>query len=435
MGVVVLRDPFVVAVVCLHVVAVLFLDELAFHAEVGNDIIVSSVKNIIIDLVHPDVALLHLLLSYDAVAAGGHRVRRGERSAFRRNSFLRRIFSDGIRHRLARVNQRQIPVGIAVGIAALVHVLPVQTPRAQIDVVVELVITVFIVAADPDHVVIFQKVGIDDPVRMLQGHVCEPAALGHHRAVLAGSGFAQTDLCGGHGIGPCVVLVPKRDCASVVRTDVNIAADIPPVSFQALIVAITAAHLPPAVPLAVPPVEQRVAGRGHCVCSGRSRARVRRHRFRVRGIFTTERGRVNRNFAAFLAEELLEGCLDWTGRVLKQICCPNFQRCARSDVCKLAFNHGFKGVVVGKDGCSFQFYAVLHNCFIDAPKIRRILLAVVCEVQCQNDCVISVRIFHDARALVEQLIVTELDQIGVFRLILSAGGKAAEQHQCRKKQA
>ena len=88
-----------------------------------------------------------------------------------------------------------------------------------------------------------------------------------------------------------------------------------------------------------------------------------------------------------------------------------------------------------EDRSDFQFCAVLHERFIDAPKIRRILLAVVCEVQRQNDCVISVRIFHDARALVEQLIVTELDQIGVFRFILSAGGEAAEQHQCRKKQA
>ena len=84
MGVVVLRDPFVVAVVCLHVVAVLFLDELAFHAEVGNNILVSSIKNIIIDLVHPDVALLYLLFGHDAVSAGyvrgggrSGRVRRG----------------------------------------------------------------------------------------------------------------------------------------------------------------------------------------------------------------------------------------------------------------------------------------------------------------------------------------------------------------------
>ena len=432
MGVVVLRDPFVVAVVCLHVVAVLFLDELAFHAEVGNDIIVSSVKNIIVDLVHPDVALLYLLFRHDAVSAGGHRVRRSERSAFRRNNSFRSVFSDGIRHGLACVNQRQIPVGIAVGIAALVHVLPVQTPRAQIDVVVELVITVFIVAADPDHVVIFQKARIDDPVRMLQSHVCEPAALGHHCAVLAGSGFAQTDLCGSHGIGPCVVLVPERDCASVVRADVNDAADVPPASFHALIVAVAAGHLPPAVPLTVPPVEQRVTGRGH---RARSHVGVRRHRFRACGIFTAERGRVNRYFPAFLAEELLEGCLDRTGRVLKQICCPNFQRCTRSDVRKLAVNHSLKAVIVLEDRSDFQFCAVLHERFIDAPKIRRILLAVVCEVQRQNDCVISVRIFHDARALVEQLIVTELDQIGVFRFILSAGGEAAEQHQCRKKQA
>ena len=262
MGVVVLRDPFVVAVVCLHVVAVLFLDELTFHAEVGNDIIVSSVKNIIIDLVHPDVALLHLLFRHDAVSAGGRSVRRGGLGAFCWSSFFRSVFSDGIRHGLACVNQRQIPVGIAVGICIFLHVIPVESPRAQIDVVVELVIAIFIVAADPDHVVIVQQRGINDPVRMLQGHVCEPAALGHHCAVLAGSGFAQADLRGSHGFGPRVVLVPKRDRASVVRADVNDAADIPPFSLHALVVAITAAHLPPAVPFAVPPVEQRVASLG-----------------------------------------------------------------------------------------------------------------------------------------------------------------------------
>ena len=81
MGVVVLRDPFVVAVIRLHVVAVFFLDEQAFHAEVGCDIIIACVKNILIDLVHPDVALLHLLLSHDAVSAGSRRIWRSERGA------------------------------------------------------------------------------------------------------------------------------------------------------------------------------------------------------------------------------------------------------------------------------------------------------------------------------------------------------------------
>ena len=175
----------------------------------------------------------------------------------------------------------------------------------------ELVITVFIVAADPDHVVIFQKVGIDDPVRMLQGHVCEPAALGHHRAVLAGSGFAQTDLRGSHGFGPRVVLVPKRDRASVVRADVNDAADIPPFSLHALIVAVTTAHLPPAVPFAVPPVEQRVACRG-------GQPAVIRHA-RLRGLHAAERGGVDGDLAAFLAEDLFKSCLHRTGRVAQHI--------------------------------------------------------------------------------------------------------------------
>ena len=211
MGVIIRRDPFVVAVVCLHVVAVLFLDKLAFYAEVGNDIIIGCVKNIIIDLVHPNVALLHLLLSHDAVSAGSCRIRLVGRSISLRNTF-----SDGIRHRLACVNQRQIPVGIPVGIRIFLHVFPIKTPRAQINVIVEFVIAVFIVAADPDHIIVVQKTGVNDPIGMLQCYVCKPATLGHHRAVLAGSGFAQTDLRGSHRIGSRVVLIPKLDCACVV---------------------------------------------------------------------------------------------------------------------------------------------------------------------------------------------------------------------------
>ena len=178
------RNPFVVAVVCLHVVAVLFLDKLAFYAEVGNDIIIGCVKNIIIDLVHPNVALLHLLLGHDAVSAGSCRIRLVGRSILLRNTF-----SDGIRHRLACVNQRQIPVGIPVGIRIFLHVFPIKTPRAQINVIVEFVIAVFIVAADPDHIIVVQKTGVNDPISVLQCYVCKPATLGHHRAVLAGSGF------------------------------------------------------------------------------------------------------------------------------------------------------------------------------------------------------------------------------------------------------
>ena len=340
---------------------------------------------------------------------------------------VRRVFSDGVRHGLARVNQRQIPVGIAVGIAALVHVLPVQTPRAQIDVVVELVITVFVVAVDPDQVVIVQKAGIDDPVRMCQCRVREPAALGHDRTVLAGSGFIQADGGQSHGVGSGVVLIPECDGTRIVCANGDLAADIPPLPLHALVRARATGHFPPAVPCAVPPVEQCVAGRG-------GQPAVIRHA-RLRGLHAAERGGVDGDLAAFLAEDLFKSRLHRTGRVAQHIGRLHLQRCARSDICKLAIYHGFKGVVVGKDSCNLQFYAVLHNRFIDAPEIRRIVFAVVCEVQRQNDCVISVRIFHDARALVEQLIVTELDQIGVFRLILSAGGKAADQHQCRKKQA
>ena len=408
-------------------VAVLFLDELTFHAEVGNNILVSSVKNIIIDLVHPDVALLYLLFGHDAVSAGCRSVRLGERGAVMRIEVVRRLFSDGVRHGHARVNQRQVPVGIAVGIAALVHVIPVQSPGAQIDVVVERVVAVFVVAVDPDQVVIVQKAGIGDPVRMCQCRVREPAALGHDRAVLAGSGFLQADGGQRHGVGSGVVLIPERDGTRIVCANGDLAADIPPLPLHALVRARATGHFPPAVPCAVPPVEQRVAGRG-------GQPAVIRHA-RLRGLHAAERGGVDSDLAAFLAEDLFKSRLHRSGRVAQHIGRLHLQRRTRRDVRELAVYHGFIALVVGNDCRDLQLRAVLHNGFVDAPEIRGVFLAVVCEVQCQNDCVISVRIFHDARALVEQLIVAELDQIGIFRLILSAGGEAAEQHRHRKKQA
>ena len=292
------RNPLVVAVVRLHVVAVLFLDKLAFYTEVGNNILVSSIKNIIIDLVHPNVALLHLLLSHDAVSAGSCSIRLVGRSISLRNTF-----SDGIRHRLACVNQRQIPVGIPVGIRIFLHVFPIKAPRAQINVIVEFVIAVFIVAADPDHIIVVQKTGVNDPIGMLQCYVCKPATFGHHRTVLAGSGFAQTDLRGSHRFGSRVVLIPKLNCACVVLVEINDAADIPPVAFHAFIIAVATAHLPPAVPFAVPPIEQCVSGRTGGL------------RFRIGDRFPAERSRVNGDCTFFAAEKFLKGRFDFTGRV------------------------------------------------------------------------------------------------------------------------
>ena len=264
MGVVVLRDPFVVAVVCLHVVAVLFLDELTFHAEVGNDILIGCVKNIIVDLVHPDVALLNLLLGHDAVSSGGHRIRRSERSAFRRNNFLRRIFSDGIRHGLACVNQRQIPGIIKIRQILLVHIDPIGSPWAQIDIIVEFIPAVFIITVNVDHVSVVRQPRINNPVRVLKRNIREGAALGHHSAIYTGPIATEADRCGNHRLRFCVVPIPEDDGAHAVCTDVNGATDIPPSALHTLIlvVARTARHNPPAVPVAIPPVEQRVSGPG-----------------------------------------------------------------------------------------------------------------------------------------------------------------------------
>ena len=48
---------------------------------------------------------------------------------------------------------------------------------------------------------------------------------------------------------------------------------------------------------------------------------------------------------------------------------PNERFRVGHNLFELVFYHGFKGLVVGKDRCSFQFYTVLHNGFIDGPEI------------------------------------------------------------------
>ena len=133
-------------------VAVLFLDELALHAEVVDEVFIGGVKNIVIDLVHPHVALLHRFLAHKAGAAG--RVRIGTRRCGLRIAAVRRgVRADGIRHGLARLDEGQIPVIIGLGERILIRVVPVGSPRAQIDLVVELILTVFVVAVDADEII------------------------------------------------------------------------------------------------------------------------------------------------------------------------------------------------------------------------------------------------------------------------------------------
>ena len=78
--------------------------------------------------------------------------------------------------------------------------------------------------------------------------------------MLTGAGGAQGDIHLRHEAVARVVLIPETDDAGLIRADVNIAADIPPVALHVLVIARAAGHLPPAVPVAVPPVQQRVAG-------------------------------------------------------------------------------------------------------------------------------------------------------------------------------
>ena len=215
-------------------VAVLFLDKLAFYAEVGSNIIISSVENIFIDLVHPDIALLYLFFGYNAVSAGSISARVRRRSAHIAASG-RSIRSDAVRHGLARVDQRQIPVGIEIWAVFLLHIIPIESPRAQVDLIAVRIVAVFVPAVDADDIRKLLQARVDDPVGVREGHIGKPAALGCQRAMLASTGVAQADRCRYHGVVLGVVLIPERHGARAVCVDLDHAADIPPLTFHALI--------------------------------------------------------------------------------------------------------------------------------------------------------------------------------------------------------
>ena len=68
MGVILFRDPLIVTIVRLHVVTVFFLDKLSFYTEILHKLLVGRIKNIIIDFVHPNIALLYLFFCHDAIS-------------------------------------------------------------------------------------------------------------------------------------------------------------------------------------------------------------------------------------------------------------------------------------------------------------------------------------------------------------------------------
>ena len=392
------RYPFVEAHVGLIDIAVLLLVKLSVHAEVGRKLLVGGVEDVLGDLAHIDIALLHLLVGHYAVPAGyvARLSARAAAAAARRSAF-----TDGVRHGLARLDHRQIPVVIVVRQVLFGHIVPICTPGTQVDVVSELIVAVFIEAAYVDHVLIIKQARIYYPVRVLKRDIREPAALRHHGAELTRPGLVQTDRGGGHGLRFRVVLVPERDFANIVLTNVNSAADVPPLAFHVLVVAPAAGHYPPAVPVAVPPVEQCVAGpvrlrgQGVAVTAGQLGAAGA-----ASGRFLAERGRIDGDAGALAAKQLLKLYLNLAGRISKYKGAFDFQSLAGHDIRILAVADGIERVLGSKNRGQRQLRAVLRGALDDGQEIAVGFVGVVGVVQRQDKRVVPIIVFHYARALV-----------------------------------
>ena len=398
------RNPLVVAPVFLHVVVVFFFVKLTFHAKVGCQLFVGGVVNI------------------------GHVAGRGAGLArFRRSSIAaahRCIGANDAGHLLAGLDHGQIPVVVGSGEVFLQHIVPVDAPRTQEDIVGVFIVAVYVVAVDVDHVGIIHQPRVNDPVRMLQRDIGEPAALGHQGAVLAGSLLRQADRRFGHGLILGVILVPEGDGAHRVVADINDAADIPPCAVHAFIIACTVGHHPPAVPGAVPPAERvggipDVAGilghirQGHAVCGG----------------LPAECGRVHGDLAVLAAQELLKSHFDRVGGIQQPERSLYLQGLARGHIHKLVADHLVVGLRVGINGSQVQGFLILDGRFRDAPHIGGAFLAVVGKVQRHNKGVDALEVRHDAGAFVKQCIVAQLHQVGVFVFARAfAAGSKTQQH-------
>ena len=247
-----------------------------------------------------------------------------------------------------------------------------------------------------DHVLIIKQARIYYPVRVLKRDIREPAALRHHGAELTRPGLVQADRGGDHGLRFRVVLVPERDFANIVLAYVNRAADVPPLAFHVLVGAPAAGHYPPAVPVAVPPVEQSVAGPvrrlGVAVIAGQLGAAA--------GRFLAERGRIDGDAGALAAKQLLKLYLNLAGRISKYKGAFDFQSLAGHDIRILAVADGIERVLVSKDRGQRQLRAVLRGALDDGQEIAVGFVGVVGVVQRQDERVVPIIVFHYARALV-----------------------------------
>ena len=326
-------DPFVKAHVRFINIAVIFLDKLTLYAKISREFLIGSMKEVFSDLFHVNVPHLHLFFGDDAVPAGdSSRLSTG--AAARRGAC-----ADAVRHSLTRHDQGQIPVVIEGGKILFLYIVPVGPPGAQVDVIAVFILAALIIALYVDHIGVIHQARVYNPVRVLQFNVREKASLGHHGPILAGSGFTEADRRGNHRLRFRVVLVPKGDGTHIVLTNVNGAADVPPLAFHVFVITSAAGHDPPAVPVAVPPVKQgaiiwyRVI-RGFAGLWGAG------------GFHPAERRRVNGDFPVFAADHLFEGHFHLAGCVLQHVGYLYFQRRSRIHLFKLVVIYHFIVIIV-----------------------------------------------------------------------------------------
>ena len=238
---------------------------------------------------------------------------------------------------------------------------------------------------------------------MLKPYIRKPAALGHHRAVLAGTGGVQADGCIDHGIAPRVVLIPERDRAHVVRAYFDNAGHVPPVIIHFLISAGAAGKCPPAVPLTVPPVKQRVAG---LVEHGRAAAAA------AELLGAQGRG-VNAELADLLADYLRKLHLDLALLIAQDKGKAYVGACAGLNFGELSVGHGLICILICKDACDIELHAVLEALLNYRPEEGRGAFARVRIAEGDNYCVVSYRVLSENRALIVERAVLKDDVVRV----------------------
>ena len=154
----------------------------------------------------------------------------------------------------------------------------------------------------------------------------------------------------------------------------------------------------------------------------------------VRGSLDFQFGHIDVDLAGFLVQQIGEANHHRIGQVPQLVGQRHIQAVAGIHIEQVVFADVIIGIRTDKNGGVFHFHAALHGSVEHGPHEGFCFLAVVGVGEGCNDGIIAVIVRGDVCAGVQRLIITDLDQVGIFDFffLVAAGSKAQYHNQYQK---